>query len=323
VTQLPHALLERICHALGASRVTRQQRIQQLWSGYGQIVRLHLSGAPERSVIVKLVQPMAAPKADPISHARKLSSYAVELRFYERYAARCGAACRVATALLCEQLDQHWLFVLDDLDAAGFDQRRISLPLQGARACLAWLAHFHATFIGGHAPDLHAVGTYWHLETRPDELARMKDSELRAAAGWLDARLRGARYHTLVHGDAKTENFCFNRELTAVAAVDFQYVGRGCGMQDVAYFLSCLDESTLQQHAGDLLDFYFDTLRLALATLHPAVDAAALEAEWRELYPIAWADFCRFMNGWAPSHPARVGYAAQMVERALAATQRM
>lgn len=297
--------------------MTRQERIQQLWSGYGQIVRVRLSGAVERSVIVKLVQPPDAPQTDSRSHARKLSSYAVELRFYEQYASRCADVCRVATALLCEQLDQRWLFVLEDLDAAGFDQRRASLPLHGARACLAWLAHFHATFLGDPAPDLHAVGTYWHLETRPDELARMKDAELLAAASWLDARLRSAHYRTLVHGDAKTENFCFNRDLTAVAAVDFQYVGRGCGMQDVAYFLGCLDESTLQQHAENLLDFYFETLR---AALHPDVDAAAVEAEWRELHPIAWADFCRFMNGWAPSHPARVGYAARMVKRALAAT---
>ncbi|HTU63369.1 MAG TPA: phosphotransferase, partial [Polyangiales bacterium] len=157
------------------------------------------------------------------------------------------------------------------------------------------------------------------LQTCLDELARMRDAELRAAASWLDARLRGARYRTLVHGDAKTENFCFNRDLTAVAAVDFQYVGRGCGMQDVAYFMSCLDESTLQQHAEGLLGFYFDALRHALGTMQRDVDTAALEVEWRALYPIAWADFCRFMDGWAPSHPARVGYAARMVERALAA----
>ena len=312
------AILQRIASALGAHGAVQEERLQQLWSGYGQLVRLQLG---DRSVIVKLVQPPAAAgnnnEAAQRSHTRKLRSYAVELCFYERYASRCSEACRVAAALLCEQLDRGWLFVLEDLDAAGFDQRRASLPvpLPAARACIAWLACFHATFLGDEAADLHAVGTYWHLDTRPDELERMQDLELRAAARALDARLRGARYRTLVHGDAKTENFCFGRDLTAVAAVDFQYVGRGCGMQDVAYFLSCLDERTLQQHAESLLDFYFETLREAL---RPDVDATALEAEWRELYPIAWADFCRFMDGWAPSYPARVGYAARMVEQALA-----
>ena len=310
-------LLQRIASALGARVIGRPEPLQQLWSGYGQIVRLQLS---DRSVIVKQVQPPAAARnasaAERRSHARKLRSYAVEMCFYERYARRCSTACRVAQALLCEASGEGWLFVLEDLDAAGFDQRRASLPLPAARACLAWLACFHAIFLGDEADGLHATGTYWHLETRPDELERMGDLELRAAASWLDARLREARYRTLVHGDAKTENFCFSRDLTSVAAVDFQYVGRGCGMQDVAYFLSCLDESALQEHAESLVNVYFEVLRGAL---HPDVDAAALEAEWRELYPIAWADFVRFMDGWAPSYPARLGYAAHMVERALAA----
>ena len=323
VSHLPPSTLQRISSALGAQVLGRGERVQQLWSGYGQIVRLRLRDAAERSVIVKLVQPPAAVRtaseAEQRAHARKLRSYAVELCFYEHYARRCSDACRVAASLLCERSGEGWLFVLEDLDAAGFTERRAFLPSSGVRACLAWLAHFHATFLGDTARGLHAIGTYWHLETRPDELSRMADAELRAAASWLDARLRRARYRTLVHGDAKVENFCFSDDLTEVAAVDFQYVGLGCGVQDVAYFLSsCLDERALQQHADELLDGYFEALRLALRTTHPDVDAAALEAEWRALYPIAWADFCRFMSGWAPEQETRVGYAARMTALALA-----
>ena len=310
---------QRVLELTAARSVRRVEHIQRLWSGYGELVRLWLDGGSHASVIVKLVQPAAARQLradEQRSHARKLRSYEVEMCFYQRYSGRCGAACRVARTLLCERVADQWLFVLEDLDAAGFAERRASLPLHAVRACLAWLASFHATFLGEAAQDLHRVGTYWHLETRPDELARMQDQELRAAASWLDARLRGARYRTLVHGDAKVENFCFSRDLTGVAAVDFQYVGLGVGVQDVAYFLSsCLDESALEQHAATLLDFYFEQLRGALRS---DVDAQALEAEWRELYPIAWADFCRFMNGWAPHHPTRIGYAARMTKSALA-----
>ena len=78
----------------------------------------------------------------------------------------------------------------------------------------------------------------------------------------IDARLSRCRYQTLVHGDAKIANFCLPPEGGSVAAVDFQYVGGGCGMKDVAYFLSsCLEPYELSQKAPPLLDHYFDALR--------------------------------------------------------------
>ena len=322
--EVPEVVRERVCAVTGAQAVTRAERIQRLWSGYGEIVRLRLRGGAEPSVIVKLVQPPAASPAlaaaEQRSHARKLRSYAVEMSFYQHYAARCGEACRVARALLCERIGDQWLFVLEDLNAAGLAERREQLPLHGLQACLSWLAHFHATFMREPATDLWPTGTYWHLDTRPDELARGPDDELRAAASWLDARLRAARHRTLLHGDAKVENFCFTRDLRGVAAVDFQYVGGGTGVQDVAYFFSsCLDTRACETHAAALLDHYFEALRRSLASTRPDIDSSALEVEWRELYPIAWADFCRFMSGWAPNHQARSGYAARMTALALAA----
>lgn len=318
VRELPDAITKRVCAALGASGLERAQRVQRLWSGYGQLVRVWPNGAG--SFIVKHVQPPAAAgahAAERRAHERKLRSYAVELQFYERYARQCTGACTVAAALLCERRDDEFLFVLEDLDAQGYSERRERLPLTGVRACLSWLAHFHATFVGTPAADLWPVGTYWHLDTRPDELARMSDRALRAAASWLDARLRGARFRTLVHGDAKVENFCFSRDLTQVAAVDFQYVGLGTGVQDIAYFFSsCLDDRECEAHAPALLDHYFAALRAALGAQRADIDAAALEAEWRELYAIAWADFSRFMDGWAPRQP-RGRYAERMTALAL------
>lgn len=320
---LTDSILTRVCAVTGARAVQRAERIQRLWSGYGELARVWLDGAAQPSVIVKLVQPQAASPTrlnaeQQRSHARKLRSYAVELRFYKQYAARCGDACRVACPLHCEQIGDAWLFVLEDLDAAGFSERRGQLPLHGARACLDWLASFHATFIGDPPAELWPMGTYWHLDTRPDELARSNDPQLRAAAPWLDARLREARYRTLLHGDAKVENFCFTPELRRVAAVDFQYVGGGTGVQDVAYFMgSCLDDRTCETHALALLDHYLASLRRALVAKRADLDATALEAEWRELYPIAWADFARFMSGWAPQLDARTGYAGRMTSQAL------
>ena len=117
---------------------------------------------------------------------------------------------------------------------------------------------------------------------------------LKEAAAGLDAALAAARTLTLVHGDAKPANFCFGlRPGDPVAGVDFQYVGRGSAMQDVAYFVgSCMDGPRAARLEGHILDTYFEALR---ACLPASIDAGALEREWRSLYPVAWADFERFL----------------------------
>jgi len=68
-------------------------------------------------------------------------------------------------------------------------------------------------------------------------------------------------------------------------------------MKDVAYLLS--GESTSAAVEQRHLDTYFKRLREVIAQLHPSVDAGALEAEWRALYPIAHEDFRRFLAGWS------------------------
>jgi thiamine kinase-like enzyme len=106
-----------------------------------------------------------------------------------------------------------------------------------------------------------------------------------------------------VHGDAKLANFCFCANGNNLAAVDFQYVGRGAGIKDLMYFLgSCLNESELALHADNLFDEYFSILKMAIEHYHVEVDFTALETEWRDLLPFAWADFERFLIGWATTH---------------------
>ena len=195
------------------------------------------------------------------------------------------------------------LILLEDLDAAGFSLRKSDLALHEVELCLQWLAHFHATFLNEPTEGLWEIGTYWHLETRPDEWDVMEDGALKQAAGKIDSMLNACTFQTLVHGDAKVANFCFSKDNSQVAAVDFQYVGGGCGMKDVAYLLgSCLDESLCERWEEQLLTFYFATFHQALRTLGKSVDFDALEAEWRALFPVAWTDFYRFLLGWMPNH---------------------
>ena len=99
------------------------------------------------------------------------------------------------------------------------------------------------------------------------------------------------RFQTLIHGDAKPANFLWNSQFQA-AAVDFQYVGSGCGVRDVAYFLDgCLGS----QECWHWLDIYFEHLSRAL--YHFSLRQQVL-AEWRALFPIAWCDLLRFEQGW-------------------------
>ena len=143
----------------------------------------------------------------------------------------------------------------------------------------------------------------------------MTDGELKQAAAALDTKLNNGNYQTLIHGDAKVANICFSGDGRNVAMVDFQYVGRGCGMRDVAYFLgSCLSNTDCEQYADQLLSMYFAEL-----TKHvPAKEQAALETEWRALYCLAWADFHRFLAGWMPEHQKINSYMQRMTVDALA-----
>ena len=305
-------LSETICKITGARAVELGEEIQSLWSGYGVIQRAQLIGAEREDVVIKHIDLSSAREnrrgwGGDVSHLRKVRSYQVEATFYEAFSAQCDELCRIPKFVAAREKEDQggWLLVLQDLDSAGFSSRKHDVTAADLRACLNWLANFHATFMNSDASGLWPIGTYWHLETRPDELAAMQDGPLKKFAAEIDRRLNQARFQTLVHGDAKVANFCFSDhdDDGEVAAVDFQYVGRGCGMKDVAYFISsCLSEKEAAEQQESLLSFYFERLQESLAIRHIGFDFLALEDEWRELYPFAWADFCRFLSGWSPGH---------------------
>lgn len=312
-----------VLRSTGAATISRTEVVQSLWSGYGQIVRCYLTGNVAPSVVLKHVR-WPDEQAHPYgwvsdhSHQRKLKSYQVETTWYERYAERCADACRVPRCLAVEHRSDGVLLLLEDLDAAGFAGRRRSVNDAEVDACLFWLANFHATFLGVQPDGLWTIGTYWHLETRPDELDALDDGPLKAAAVELDRRLSASPFQTFVHGDAKLANFCFSPDGKQAAAVDFQYVGGGCGMKDVAYFISsCFDEDECERREAALLDRYFKFLREALEASSKTIDSRALEVNWRELYPVAWTDFFRFLQGWSPGHWKAHRYSKRLASEVL------
>lgn len=308
-----NSLHDVLCTITGAKHCVLGDVVQELWSGYGVIQRATFDHPDFTSAVVKHID-LSQERTNRrgwtgnLAHQRKIKSYQVEKAFYEKYSHRCSARCRVPGlhAVQVKEGQAGLIIVLEDLNVSGYDIRKNQVDQDEIESCLEWLAHFHATFMSCTAKELWDVGTYWHLKTRPEEWNAMADRPLKFHAATIDKKLNQARFQTLVHGDAKLANFCFGCQENGkpqVAAVDFQYVGRGCGMKDVAYLISCcMNAAESDETQSKLLDHYFMTLANSLSKLQPEIDFPLLEQEWRELYPYAWADFCRFLAGWSPGH---------------------
>ena len=321
-----------IRHEINLDSLTELETVQSLWSGYGKIIRYRVTGFSNDTLIVKWVTPPSAsdhPKGwnTDLSHQRKVLSYQIELNWYQSWVGKLTrqnsrAAWQQHRVPQCfgQLIDGEFMvLLLEDLDAAGYNQRWHSLSTTQIKACLSWLACFHAHFLEVPPSGLWPMGTYWHIETRPDEFEVMPEGPLKQHAHTIDQKLSNARYQTIVHGDAKVANFCFHHRDNRVAAVDFQYIGGGCGMKDVAYFLSSIaDESQCFQLESDVLTYYFEQLKIALNMFDKSVDFDALKQEWSHLYAYAWADFYRFLQGWSPAHKKNHGYSRAKVEQVIA-----
>lgn len=306
-----------------SSACEETEHIQSLWSGYGAISRYRLEGSERDTVVVKHISLQSATEHPrgwntDRSHDRKLKSYQVETLWYEEWSQRCSPGCRVPEFLGSYTEGKEQWIIMEDLNQ-DFPLRKTQVTLSEVKTCLKWLVNFHATFLNQEPFGLWEVGTYWHLDTRPDELEKLEHEELKSQAHHIDKLLNQCRFQTIVHGDAKLANFCFSEDGQAVAAVDFQYVGGGCGMKDVAYFLgSCLSGDECEHYESELLNFYFSSLHAALDSSEKQVDQRALEEEWRSLYPIAVSDFTRFLLGWMPSHQKINDYCLKLLNEVLA-----
>lgn len=323
IFRLEPSLKQQVLSATRASAIEHEVHVQSLWSGYGQISRLALRNPVQNkqaldSVIVKLVSPPATqnhPRGwnTDASSKRKIQSYEIETNWYRQYATHGDHRCAMPKHYASHHGSGHTWLILEDLDKR-FPVRHEHLTIQQCKPCLRWLARFHAQHLHQSPVGLWPTGTYWHLDTRKEEFDAMEAGKLKEAAIPIDQVLNSTRFMSFVHGDAKVANFCFTKDSTEVAMVDFQYVGRGCGVKDVAYFLgSALSDEQCQLHADTLLDFYFSELGKNV----PPHDYELLETQWRELNCYAWADFHRFLAGWMPEHKKVNNYMQGMTVQAL------
>ena len=214
---------QKLLQSTGASDCEEVEVIQSLWSGYGKISRYALKDSSIPSVVVKhiaLIRVEAHPRGwgSDFGHQRKVRSYQVETHWYQHWSHRSNEGCRIPAFMgAYEEGEEQWI-ILEDLDQ-HYPKRKDRVDLEEVRQCLTWLANFHANFLGQLPEGLWPIGTYWHLDTRPDELKLLTNRELKQKARLIDDRLNACRFQAIVHGDAKLANFCFSRDGKQVAAV--------------------------------------------------------------------------------------------------------
>lgn len=196
-----------------------------------------------------------------------------------------------------------------------------------ARAVLKWLANFHATYwrikpAAVVAPPLKVEnpneaegvweqGGYWYLDTRSEEMESLMSGAdhypyLIPFVEYVAEKLRGregAVGVTLIHGDCKAANIVFNSKSIAgseevkCALYDFQYVGLGFGVQDLAYFIGTSVDRRQLQNEEELLRFYYDELMAALGRKGVEENEYTWEV-MMEQWEWALVDWMRFMAGW-------------------------
>lgn len=300
-------MLELIRQTIGDTELTITEQVQSLWSDYGAIVRC-FSPKLNESIIVKFISPPTEDKREhprgwntSISHERKLTSYKMELAFYQKLANKVSIECFVPQLIAFAETSKSTVLVMQDLNPLGFSKRASENDIVSIKQGIKWLAHFHASFMTEKVDFLWPQGGYWHLSTRLDEWNNMPDSDLKTFADAIDQSLKSSQFKTVLHGDAKLANMCFHAQNEQVAAVDFQYVGQGPGVIDLAYFVgSALEQDELYFYHQILLDFYLEQLIQSLQKQQWQGDVSSLEKEYRQLYAYAWADFYRFLVGWNP-----------------------
>ncbi|KAI7336662.1 hypothetical protein KC315_g2662 [Hortaea werneckii] len=290
------------------------------------------------SFILKLVSPPASSSSSSSSqtsalsedegHLRKLISYQVEQYFYTHLAASLPAD--VAVAACMGSIHQHPADEHGEQNA----QPTIALLLEDLRGKFPLrLAPLEEARKAGpqRAEGVWLNGGYTYLATRRKEYADLledADSEWSSALcqpiPTVDASLAElvaqvlspktspdvtpsqiSAYETLIHGDVKSENLFANTEGSAVAFFDFQYVGMGVGVCDLAKLFTCsvpMHMLTTEALNGDVALAMTDGERGLLQRYQRTISSISRqEYPWRELemhWSTALVDWLRFQASW-------------------------
>jgi len=286
------------------------RQLCRLWAGMGHIYQVTVPGCKgnkhSRPFVIKHVTPPSRTRQS-FGDRRKADSYQVEANFYEKLARPLQTehpGIQLPTPYFVEHgPEQGEITICMSL----LEGRPINtMNLGDVKKALGWMAAFHAAHWGENQIDtlvgdvgLQRMGSYWHLDTRPDEHDSMSrrgwEGRLRRAARAIDECLKRDPMQCLIHGDPKEANMMVLDGSKEVAMYDLQYCGKGTPTRDIAYFLcSSCDEDEEEK----LVEHYYNQLvEQLLSKTDPTITPPTLE-HFQDSLELAFCDFCRFMCGW-------------------------
>jgi Phosphotransferase enzyme family len=289
--------------------------------------------------IVKHVAAIPRRSQASFGDQRKADSYQVEANFYENCAVELLAkGLNLPVPLWIErhagrqknEIVIAMTYVEEESHSPPMDfkqkQNMINKPWQPV---VTWLATLHAAYWGVSDETiqrlgLQPVGTYWHLDTRPDEHQNMPSTgwqgRLKLAARAIDKRLkRYEPFQCIVHGDAKDANIlCHDSrnknnnasnsddhgddDTTVVCFCDFQYCGKGVPAKDLAYFF-CSSDLISPPDESSALEYYLHQLTSKLivvveGTTTTTTATIPTRQDLQDMMDLAYCDYYRFMSGW-------------------------
>ena len=251
-------------HAIGTGVVSEFEcsPLEARKGFYGQIVRLKLTYEPPeldgpRTMIAKFSSSNPEMRQRPNTKA----SYEREVRFYLKAAKK--NLLPIPTCYYADvDMKSGWhVLLLEDLAPARSGSRTKGCSQTEARIVIHHIARFHAYWwenprldnfgwltsapgIPGDAELVHLREQLWPAFLRkvgkplPDEVMEIGEL-LGEHKGWIARHLFTKKPKTLLHGDYHLENLMFGATgYGEFFVVDWQFVKRGRGLWDVAYFLS-------------------------------------------------------------------------------------
>jgi hypothetical protein len=287
--------------------VSSQTRIASLWAGMGWIVCLKCqkTNGCTRTIIAKYVK---CSNPQTFGDRRKMASYRVEAAFYAsdycKDLANLGICCQGLSTK--DDGNEDITILMDPLP----NQTIHYMVGDVAKAAVRSVARLHSYFWGNEKADcavengLAEQGTYWYLDTRPDEFESMSNSglsgKLKKKAHDIDRALKSHTYQTICHGDLKACNMSVSSNSSYVTFVDFQYMGKACPAKDLAYLFCCgldVDDDFVERQESELLELYIHELKannVGKDNTAPLPTLMGLKVGME----LAYCDLYRWMLGW-------------------------